>query len=73
VTHALEQFIRHYGLLAIFAAMILESCCIPIPSELIMAYAGFAAYEGSLNFAAAVVTGVAGNLLGSLLAYYIGS
>lgn len=53
--------------------MILESCCIPLPSELIMTYAGFAAYEGNMNFAAAVVVGVVGNLLGSLLAYYIGS
>ena len=73
MSHALEHVIRHYGLLAIFATMILESCCIPLPSELIMTYAGFEASRGNLNMAAAVVAGVAGNLLGSLLAYYIGS
>jgi len=68
----LLHFVQHDGLVAILIAMIIESVCIPIPSELIMTYAGFEAAKGNLNFAAAVVVGVLGNLIGSLLAYWIG-
>ncbi len=72
MSHVLENLIRHYGLLAVFVAMVLESACIPLPSELIMTYAGYEAYKGNMNFAAAVTLGVLGNLTGSLLAYYVG-
>jgi membrane protein DedA with SNARE-associated domain len=68
----LLHFVQHDGLIGILIAMIIESVCIPIPSELIMTYAGFEAAKGNLNFAAAVVVGVLGNLIGSLLAYLIG-
>lgn len=73
VSVLLEHLIRHYGILAVFVAMILESACIPLPSELIMTYAGFQAFLGNMNFTEAVIAGVAGNLIGSLLAYYVGS
>ncbi len=69
----LENGIRHYGLLAVFIAMVLESACIPLPSELIMTYAGYEAYRGNIGFASAVVVGIAGNVIGSMLAYYVGS
>lgn len=68
----LEHLIRHYGVYAVFFAMILESACIPLPSELIMTYAGFEAFHGDLNFTAAVIAGVSGNVVGSWLAYYVG-
>ena len=32
-----------YGYIGIFLAMAIESCCIPLPSELIMPLAGFLA------------------------------
>ncbi|MCI0182981.1 MAG: DedA family protein [Acidibacillus sp.] len=69
----LEQIIRHYGVLAIFLTMILESACIPLPSELIMTFAGFEAWQGNISFTAAVFAGVIGNVVGSLIAYYVGS
>ncbi len=70
---SLEHAIRHYGIAAVFLSMLLESACIPLPSELIMTFAGFEAYQGNIGFTAAVFAGVAGNMVGSMLAYYVGS
>ncbi|MHB1683750.1 MAG: DedA family protein [Bacilli bacterium] len=70
---SLEHAIRHYGIAAVFFAMLLESACIPLPSELIMTFAGFEAYQGNIGFTAAVFAGVIGNIVGSALAYYVGS
>ena len=52
--------------------MVLESACIPLPSELIMTYAGFEAFRHNIGFTQAVIAGVIGNLVGSLIAYYVG-
>nr|WP_082685711.1 DedA family protein [Ferroacidibacillus organovorans] len=52
--------------------MLLESACIPIPSELIMTFAGYAAFRGEMGLVPAIIAGVLGNLTGSLLAYWIG-
>lgn len=56
----------------IFLLMALESACIPIPSEIIMPFAGFLAFSGKFNFWLIVIVGVLGNLVGSLLAYWVG-
>nr|WP_269449070.1 DedA family protein [Ferroacidibacillus organovorans] len=69
---ALEHAVRHYGIAAVFFTMLLESACIPIPSELIMTFAGYAAFRGEMGLAPAIIAGVLGNLIGSLLAYWIG-
>jgi membrane protein DedA with SNARE-associated domain len=55
------------GLPGVFLLMLLESACIPIPSEGTMLFAGF-----HYNLAAITVVGVAGNLVGSWIAYWIG-
>jgi membrane protein DedA with SNARE-associated domain len=61
-----------YGLVAIFLLMLLESACIPVPSEAIMLYGGFLVAQGEQTLAGVVVAGVAGNVAGSLIAYGIG-
>lgn len=52
--------------------MLIESAGIPAPSEIIMPYAGFIAQEGRLNFWLVSVAGTIGNLLGSIVAYWVG-
>lgn len=52
--------------------MTLESALIPIPSEVTMPFAGFLSGQGILNFWLVVLLGGLGNLLGSLLAYFLG-
>jgi membrane protein DedA with SNARE-associated domain len=56
----------------VFLLMVPESACIPVPSELTLLSAGFAVHQGWLSFPGAVVAATAGNLVGSLLAYWLG-
>ena len=60
------------GYIGVFIAMTIESCLIPLPSELIMPFAGFLSAQGKLQFGWAVIAGALGNLAGSILAYFIG-
>ena len=69
MTAALSSFIAGYGLVAVFVLMVVESCGIPFPSEVIMPTAGVLAATGHMNLIAAIVAGAAANLVGSLIAY----
>jgi membrane protein DedA with SNARE-associated domain len=60
------------GLAGIFLLMTLESACIPIPSEATMLFAGFNVHNGHYSLVAVTAVGVAGNLVGSWIAYAIG-
>jgi membrane protein DedA with SNARE-associated domain len=59
-----------YG--GIVLLMAIESACIPLPSELIMPFAGFLVFEGKLSLFWAATAGAIGCNLGSLIAYEIG-
>ncbi len=73
LTQHLQTFIASHGLEAVFVLMVLESACIPVPSEVTMIYAGYLVSQGSMSFAAAVIVGTAGNLVGSLIAWAAGA
>jgi membrane protein DedA with SNARE-associated domain len=60
------------GYAGIFLLMLLESACIPIPSEATMLFAGFKADSGDLTLFGVVAAGVLGNLVGSWIAYAAG-
>jgi membrane protein DedA with SNARE-associated domain len=60
------------GPLGIFLLMVPESACIPVPSELTLMSAGFGVHQHWLSFPAAVTAATAGNLAGSLIAYWLG-
>src|SRR4051794_41964437 len=53
------------GVAGIFALMVPESACIPIPSEATMLFAGFNVSKGDYTLLAAVSAGVAANVIGS--------
>jgi membrane protein DedA with SNARE-associated domain len=72
IVNVATEFISTAGYPAVFLLMTLESACIPIPSEAIMLFAGFAASKGELTLAGIVAAGVLGNLVGSLIGYAIG-
>jgi membrane protein DedA with SNARE-associated domain len=82
VEHLIRTTIENFGYVAIFLLMVLESACIPIPSEVTMLFGGAAAnatfaasLPGSprpLNFVVVGLMGALGNLVGSLLAYWVG-
>jgi membrane protein DedA with SNARE-associated domain len=71
-----QHFIATYGYLAIFVLMVAESACIPIPSELIMTFGGALAAGAvpgtALNLAGVIFAGVAGNVVGSYIAWAVG-
>ena len=60
------------GLAGVFVLMLLESACIPIPSEATMLFAGFNVHNGEYSLFAATAAGVVGNLVGSWVAYGVG-
>lgn len=64
--------ITKVGYFGVFVLMMLESCGIPMPSEVIMPFSGFVVVQGKMLFWLIVVFGTLGNLVGSWLAYWIG-
>ena len=77
----LERAYASFGYLGVVLAMTIESTVIPIPSEIILPFAGFSVARGisepltggPWSYWGAVAAGVAGNTLGSLIAYAIGA
>jgi membrane protein DedA with SNARE-associated domain len=71
-----QHFIDTYGYAAIFVLMVAESACIPIPSELTMplggALAAGAAAGVHMSLLLVIAVGVAGNVVGSYIAWAVG-
>ncbi|SDG13749.1 DedA family protein [Pelagibacterium luteolum] len=62
--------ITEWGYVGIFMLMVAENVFPPIPSELIMPFAGFAAANGQLNGLGVLLAGSAGSLFGTMLWYF---
>lgn len=60
------------GYFGIFGCMVIESASIPLPSELIMGFAGFLVFSGKIGFWEAVLVGALGNVTGSTIMYVLG-
>lgn len=76
IIDVLAQFVVHVigilGYPGIFVLMLVESCGIPMPSEVIMPFSGFLVADGRMTLVLITLAGTFGNLAGSLLAYWIG-
>ena len=59
-----------YG--GIVLLMAIESACIPLPSEIIMPFAGFLVFKGELLLWGVALAGAVGCVVGSIPAYYLG-
>ena len=66
----ITKFLETSGYLGVFALMALENVFPPIPSELIMPFAGFVAARGDLNVVGVLLAGTAGSIAGALPWYY---
>lgn len=60
------------GYLGITALMLLESACLPIPSEIIMPFSGYLVTTGRFSLLLVIIFGTIGNLVGSIIAYGVG-
>ncbi|MDR3742577.1 MAG: DedA family protein [Terracidiphilus sp.] len=73
----LVQFITYVidqgGYIGITVLMGIESACVPLPSEIIMPFAGYLAYLNRFNLFWAATAGAIGCNLGSVIAYWIGA
>jgi membrane protein DedA with SNARE-associated domain len=73
-----KSWFEHFGYFGIVFAMAIESCLIPLPSEIIMPVAG-AAVAGVLgsavhfNLIGVSIAGAVGSVFGSAIAYWIGA
>jgi membrane protein DedA with SNARE-associated domain len=65
--------ISSIGYFGVLILMIMESMILPIPSELVMPFAGFLISSGEMNFWIIVIFATIGSLIGSLISYYIGA
>ena len=60
------------GYLGVLLLMAIESACIPLPSEIIMPFAGYLVYTGHFSLVWAATAGAIGCNVGSVIAYEIG-
>jgi membrane protein DedA with SNARE-associated domain len=61
------------GYLGVLLLMAIESACIPLPSEIIMPFAGYLVHTGRFNLYLVATAGALGCNLGSGVAYWVGS
>ena len=76
-TDLVTDEIARYGYVAIFALMLLESACVPVPSEVTMLFGGAMATASlggpeHLDLVTVAIVGAVANLVGSWLAYWVG-
>lgn len=69
--HAFTNFTHHYGYLALFALLWIDTMGLPLPSEIPLLYAGYQISLGSLNIVPAGLLSALGCVGGSLLAYAV--
>jgi membrane protein DedA with SNARE-associated domain len=72
LTHNVKDTVQSWGYTGIFVLMLLESSSFPIPSEVILPFAGFLASTGHLNVWITVIIATVAGIVGSLVDYYIG-
>ena len=69
ISWALSMGLMYPGIIFL---MILESCALPVSSELVLGLSGFLSGEGKINFYLAVLSATLGTFIGASLLYYIG-
>src|SRR5438045_4432386 len=68
----IKSLIGALGYGGIVILMAIESACIPLPSELIMPFAGYLVFEGTMKLVWVATAGAIGCNLGSVVAYEVG-
>src|SRR5580704_15373912 len=72
LAHLIRSVIGVTGYGGLTILMAIESACIPLPSELIMPFAGYLVYEGTMKLFWLATAGAIGCNLGALIAYELG-
>jgi membrane protein DedA with SNARE-associated domain len=72
ITRGVTGAVRAWGYTGIFGLMLLESSSLPVPSEVILPFAGYLASLGQLDIWITVTLATVAGVAGSLFDYYIG-
>lgn len=72
IVHGVTSTIRAFGYPGIFVLMFLETSSLPIPSEVILPFAGYLSFMGQFNSYLVVAVATVAGIFGSLIDYYIG-
>lgn len=72
ISQTFLAFIDQYGYVAVAVLMAMENACIPIPSELILGFAGYLIFDERMTFTGAMIAGMIGGMAGSIFAYIVG-
>jgi membrane protein DedA with SNARE-associated domain len=72
ITRGVTSTVQAWGYSGIFGLMLLESSSLPIPSEVILPFAGYLTINGQLNIWIILAAATVAGILGSLVDYYIG-
>jgi membrane protein DedA with SNARE-associated domain len=72
ISSFIVNIISSAGYAAIVILMALESACIPVPSEIIMPFSGYLVFIEKFSFLQVIIWGTIGNLIGSIIAYFLG-
>jgi membrane protein DedA with SNARE-associated domain len=72
ITRGVTSTVQAWGYSGIFGLMLLESSSLPIPSEVILPFAGYLTISGQLNLWIILAAATVAGILGSLVDYYIG-
>ena len=73
LSQAFLTFIDSWGYFAVAVLMAMENACIPVPSELILGFAGYLVSAERMTFTGAMIAGMIGGMAGSIFAYVVGS
>ena len=73
IAHLVQDLIRNLGYTGLFVLIVLESTMVPIPSLLVMPFAGFLASRGDFSLPLILALNSTAALTGSLLSYLLGA
>lgn len=68
----ITEFLAESGYIALFVTMVLENMNVPIPSEIVLGFAGFLVSQNIFSFWPTVLIGTLAGVAGSLGSYWIG-
>jgi membrane protein DedA with SNARE-associated domain len=71
--HAVQQLVIDLGYPGLFLLIVLESTMVPIPSLLVMPFAGYLAATGAFSLPAILLLNAGAALTGSLISYALGA
>ncbi len=72
ISNFIIETMKQTGYLGLFILMTLESALMPIPSEIVMPFAGYLVYLGHFDLTLVVIISSIANLVGSWIGYFLG-